>query len=102
LSDKRGARTIATVGMAMASATFFVFLLIPVNFVYWQVGLLLYVQGCGMGMFAAPNAAAVMSSVPAEDRGAASGMLATLQNAGQQLSLALFFTVVILGLSAGL
>jgi hypothetical protein len=94
--------SLATVGMAIASATFFLFLLIPVDFVYWQVGMLLYVQGCGMGMFASPNAAAVMNSVPAEDRGAASGMLATLQNTGQQLSLALFFTVVILGLSAGL
>jgi MFS family permease len=102
LSDRSGARTLSTVGMAIAAATFFVFLLIPVDFVYWQVGLLLYVQGCGMGMFAAPNAAAVMNSVPAEERGAASGMLATLQNTGQQLSLALFFTVVILGLSAGL
>ncbi len=102
LSDKRGARTIATVGMAMAAMTFFLFLLVPVNFEYWEVGVLLYVQGCGMGMFASPNASAVMSSVPPEDRGAASGMLATLQNTGQQLSLALFFTVVILGLSAGL
>ncbi|EQD41590.1 major facilitator transporter, partial [mine drainage metagenome] len=102
LSDRSGARTLASIGMAVAASTFFLFLLVPVNFVYWQVGLLLYVQGCGMGMFAAPNAAAVMNSVPAEDRGAASGMLATLQNTGQQLSLALFFTVVILGLSAGL
>jgi len=66
------------------------------------MGALLYVQGCGMGMFAAPNAAAVMNSVPPENRGAASGMLATLQNTGQQVSLAIFFTIVILGLSAGL
>ncbi len=102
LSDRHGPRLLATVGMAIASGTFFLLALLPLNFAYWQMGALLYVQGCGMGMFAAPNSAAVMNSVPPENRGAASGMLATLQNTGQQLSMALFFTIVILGLSAGL
>ncbi|MGI0071180.1 MAG: MFS transporter [Thermoplasmata archaeon] len=102
LSDRRGPRTLATVGMALAASTFFALTLLPLNFAYWEMGVLLYIQGCGMGMFAAPNAAAVMNSVPAENRGSASGMLATLQNMGQQLSLAIFFTIVILGLSAGL
>ncbi len=102
LSDRRGARTLATVGMVLAAGAFIGLALQPVDFTYWQVGLLLFVNGCGMGMFAAPNASSVMSSVPAENRGAASGMLTTLQNAGQQLSLAIFFTVVIVGLSHGL
>jgi MFS family permease len=102
LSDRHGPRLLATSGLAIASVTFFLFVLLPLNFQYWQMGVLLYVQGCGMGMFAAPNAAAVMNSVPPENRGAASGMLATLQNTGQQVSLAIFFTIVILGLSAGL
>ncbi len=102
LSDRHGPRLLATTGMVVAAATFFLFVLLPLNFQYWQMGALLYVQGCGMGMFAAPNAAAVMNSVPPENRGSASGMLATLQNTGQQVSLAIFFTIVILGLSAGL
>jgi MFS family permease len=102
LSDRHGPRLLATTGLAIASVTFFLFVLLPLNFQYWQMGVLLYAQGCGMGMFAAPNAAAVMNSVPPENRGAASGMLATLQNTGQQVSLAIFFTIVILGLSAGL
>jgi len=102
ISDKRGPRLISTVGMAIGSATFFALAFLPVDFQYWEMGVLLYVQGCGMGMFAAPNAAAVMNSVPAENRGAASGMLATLQNTGQQVSLAIFFTIIIVGLSAGL
>ncbi|MGA9839322.1 MAG: MFS transporter, partial [Thermoplasmata archaeon] len=102
ISDRKGPRTIATVGMALGSATFFALALLPIDFQYWEMGLLLFIQGCGMGMFAAPNAAAVMNSVPAENRGAASGMLATLQNAGQQLSMAIFFTIVIVGLSTGL
>ncbi|HTW55238.1 MAG TPA: MFS transporter [Thermoplasmata archaeon] len=102
LSDRQGPRTLATVGMGIAAVTFFLMALLPLDFAYWQMALLLYVQGCGMGMFAAPNAAAVMNSVPPENRGVASGMLATLQNTGQQISMAIFFTIVILGLSAGL
>jgi MFS family permease len=102
LSDRQGPRTLATVGMSVAAVTFFLMALLPLNFAYWEMGILLYVQGCGMGMFAAPNAAAVMNSVPPENRGSASGMLATLQNTGQQVSMAIFFTIVILGLSAGL
>ena len=102
LSDRWGARHLATLGLTVASLTFFLFLLVPYDFRYPEVGLLLFAQGGGMGMFAAPNAAAVMNSVPAHDRGVSSGMLATLQNTGQQLSLVLFFTIVIGGLATGL
>ncbi len=102
LSDKHGPRLFSTAGMTVGAGTFFALALLPVNFVYWQMGILLFVNGCGMGMFASPNAAAVMNSVPPQNRGAASGMLATLQNTGQQMSLAIFFTVVIVGLAAGL
>jgi len=101
-SDRLGARYLASAGMAIGCVTFVAFLFVPYNFVYWQVGVLLFAQGCGMGMFAAPNTAAIMNAVPAEHRGAASGMWATLQNAGMQLSLAVFFTIVIVGLSSGL
>lgn len=102
LSDKQGPRLLATTGMAMASATFFAMAFLPTDFVYWEMGTLLFIQGIGMGMFASPNAAAIMNAVPAENRGAASGMLATLQNTGQQVSMVIFFTIVILSLSSGL
>ena len=102
LSDKFGARYLASAGMGIGSATFVFLLFLPYNFLYWQMGLLLFVQGCGMGMFAAPNTAAIMNAVPAEHRGAASGMRATLQNAGMQLSMAVFFTIVLVGLANGL
>lgn len=102
LSDKHGPRLLATVGMSVGAASFFALAALPVDFAYWQMGCLLFASGCGMGMFASPNAAAVMNAVPPENRGSASGMLATLQNSGQQMSLALFFTIVILGLAAHL
>ena len=102
LSDRFGARYLASAGMAVSAATFVFLLFLPYNFLYWEMGVLLFVQGCGMGMFAAPNTAAIMNAVPPEHRGAASGMRATLQNAGMQLSMAVFFTIVLVGLSNGL
>jgi MFS family permease len=102
LSDRHGPRLLATIGMGIGAAAFFALAAVPVDFAYPEVAVILFASGCGMGMFASPNAAAVMNSVPPENRGAASGMLATLQNTGQQMSLAIFFTVMILGLSASL
>lgn len=102
LSDKYGARHLASGGLALGAVSFFAMLTLSFDFPYWQMGLLLFLQGCGMGMFASPNRAAIMNAVPAEQRGAASGMATTLQNTGMQLSLAMFFTVVILGISSGL
>jgi MFS family permease len=102
LSDRHGPRLLSTIGMSIGAAAFFALAAVPVDFYYPEVGAILFASGCGMGMFAAPNAAAVMNSVPPENRGAASGMLATLQNAGQQMSLAIFFTVMILGLASHL
>jgi hypothetical protein len=53
-------------------------------------------------MFAAPNTTAIMNAVPAEDRGVASGMRATFQNAANTLSITLIFTMVTFGLAASL
>jgi hypothetical protein len=55
-----------------------------------------------MGLFSAPNAAAVMNSVPPRQRGAASGMLATFTNSGFVLSIGIFFSLMIAGLAATL
>src|SRR4029077_569842 len=63
---------------------------------------LLFGMGSGMGLFSAPNTSSVMSSVPPEHRRVSSGMLATVQNAGMLMSMAVFFTIVIIGLSATL
>jgi hypothetical protein len=55
-----------------------------------------------MGMFASPNRAAVMNSLPPGDRGAGGGMNQTFQNSAQVLSVGIFFTLMIIGLSATL
>jgi MFS family permease len=102
LSDKHGARAFASGGLLVSAAAFGGLLLIPVNFSYPEFAALIFVAGAGMGLFSAPNAAAIMNSVPARQRGAASGMLATFQNSGFVLSIGVFFSLMIAGLAATL
>src|ERR1700722_3704936 len=102
LSDKYGARLLSTLGMVLAAGAFLTLSLLPYDFSYPQFAVTIFVLGIGSGMFAAPNTASIMNSVPPEHRGAASGMRATLQNTGQTVSIAVFFTVVITGLSSSL
>ena len=52
-----------------------------------------------MGAFAAPNRAGIMNSLPAQHRGAGGGLSATFQSSAQVLSIGIFFTLMILGLS---
>src|SRR3954468_20770103 len=102
LSDRYGARAFATTGMLVVAASFAGLLLIPTNFSYWVFAVMIAVSGLGSGLFASPNAAAVMNAVPAEQRGAASGMRATFQNSGMVLSIGIFFSLMIVGLSGSL
>jgi EmrB/QacA subfamily drug resistance transporter len=102
LSDRFGARPFATGGMILAAITFGLLMLLPANFHYPVFAALLFANGVGFGMFAAPNTAAVMNAVPPDQRGAASGMRATFQNSGMVLSIGLFFSLMIAGLAASL
>lgn len=99
LSDRYGARSFATGGMALSVVGFILLTLLPANFGYGEFLAILIVLGCGMGMFAAPNTTAIMNAVPASQRGATSGMRATLQNTGMALSMTLYFAILIVGLS---
>ncbi|HTP14412.1 MAG TPA: MFS transporter, partial [Streptosporangiaceae bacterium] len=102
LSDKHGARLFASGGLLVSAAAFGGLLLLPTDFKYAAFAVLIFVAGAGMGLFSAPNAAGIMNSVPARQRGAASGMLATFQNSGFVLSIGIFFSLMIAGLAATL
>ena len=102
LSDRHGARAYATGGMLLAAATFGGLMLLPANFSYPAFAILLFLNGVGFGLFAAPNVTAIMNSVPARQRGAASGMRATFQNSGMLLSIGFFFSLMIAGLASTL
>jgi MFS family permease len=102
LSDRYGARGFGTVGLFMSAASFVLLEMLPINFNYVWFALLMVLFAAGMSAFFSPNLAAVMNSVPAEQRGAGAGMLNTFQNSAQVLSMGLFFTIVTLGLASQL
>ena len=102
LSDRHGARAFATAGLIVLAGSFLGLLALPVDFSYRSFAALLIISGIGQGMFAAPNTSAIMSSVPAEHRGAASGMRATFQNSGTALSIGVFFSLMTSGLATSL
>jgi MFS family permease len=99
LSDRYGSRWFATSGMILIAVSFLVLAMLPYNFDYPVFAVALLIMGLGNGMFGAPNIAAIMNSVPPEDRGVASGMRSMLQNSGMVVSMALFFTIVIVSLT---
>ena len=102
LSDRYGARWFATGGMLGAAVSFALLALLPTNFPYPLFAVCLFLNGVSMGLFASPNRAAVMNSLPPSDRGAGGGMNQTFQNSAQVLSIGIFFTLMIIGLSATL
>jgi MFS family permease len=102
LSDRYGVRIFATAGLILVAASMVALMIIPVNFPYWLFASVLLLNGIGSGLFTAPNTSAVMGAVPANQRGAASGMRATFFNSGSALSIGIFFTFMIVGLSSTL
>jgi MFS family permease len=102
LTDRIGARPFATAGMIGSALSFVLLSFLPINFDYVVFALILLLMGLSMGAFAAPNRVGVMNSLPAEDRGAGGGMNSTFQNSAQVLSIGIFFTLMIAGLSSAL
>ncbi len=102
VSDRLGARAFATGGLLLTAVTFAGLIVLPADFNYTVFAPLLAFNGIGTGLVAAPNTAAIMNAVPADQRGAASGIRATGMNAGMVLSMGAFFTLMAIGLSSRL
>ena len=102
LSDRFGQRGFAAGGQLVVVATFLSLIALPTDFPYWLFAIVLVVNGIGSGLFASPNTAQIMNSVAPRERGAASGVRGTFFNAGSSLSIGLFFSLLIAGLSASL
>ena len=100
LSDKFGAKAFTVGGALLTAVTFLVLAFLPVNFSYWQFALLVAVNGFGTGLFVSPNRAEMMNAVPANQRGAAGGMIATFMNSASVLSIGIFFSLMVAGLSS--
>ena len=102
LSDRFGARAFTVVGALLTGGSFVCLMFLPVDFSYWVFALILVLNGFGSGLFASPNRAEIMNSVPANQRGAAGGTIATFQNASFVLSIGIFFSLIVVGLSSKL
>ncbi|HKD89935.1 MAG TPA: MFS transporter [Streptosporangiaceae bacterium] len=102
LSDRFGARPFATAGLLVAACGFTGLMLLPINFPYPVFATIIFCNGLGSGLFASPNTSSIMSSVPAQHRGAASGMRSVFMNSGMSLSIGFFFSLMIAGLAATL
>ena len=59
--------------MLVAALSFVWLLLLPVDFAYGQFAVALLLNGLGMGLFASPNRAGIMNSLPAAQRGVGAG-----------------------------
>jgi EmrB/QacA subfamily drug resistance transporter len=102
LSDRFGARPFSTIGMIIQAVGFLLLITLPTNFDYIWFAIMLFLLGVGQGMFSSPNTSSVMSSVPPEERGVASGMRATFQNSGSLVSIGVFFSIITIALASAL
>jgi hypothetical protein len=85
--------------MLLGSFTFLGLMLLDADFSYPVFATLLFLNGLSSGLFSAPNGTQIMNAVPASERGQASGLRATTMNAGQVMSIGVFFTLMIIGLA---
>src|SRR5690242_21495149 len=102
LSDKFGPKAFTVGGALLTGVSFLLLTFVPVNFDYWEFALVIALNGFGSGLFFSPNWAEMMNSVPADRRGAAGGMIATFQNSAFVLSIGIFVTLMVAGLSSKL
>jgi len=102
VSDKKGARGLASGGMFLLCGIFLTLSSLPYNFSYPTFAGALYVMGIAFGMFASPNTSSIMGTVPPERRSSAAGMLFTLQNTGTTVGLTVLFTEVVAALGTSL
>ncbi|HEX3617172.1 MAG TPA: MFS transporter [Solirubrobacteraceae bacterium] len=98
-ADRKGSRTLASLGMLVTAAGLVLMTTLKEDTSYWWPGIFQFVVGVGSGMFNSPNTAAMMGVVPAHRRGIASGARVLVQNTGAVLSIAFVMAVVTSGIN---
>lgn len=98
LSDRIGSRLLSTAGTLMIAAALLLLSRIDLQTPLAYVAGALVLLGVGSGVFSSPNMSAVLGAAPREQRGVASGVVATARNLGMVLGLgiggAIFTTVL--------
>jgi EmrB/QacA subfamily drug resistance transporter len=95
LSDKRGSRGLATIGLLVSAVGLYGLSRVGASTPYWLIALSMVLMGGGSGLFSSPNTNTIMSSVSREHRGSAAGIRTMLMNTGQMLSITMAFPLVL-------
>ncbi len=93
-SDRYGRRWFTVTGLALSGGAFLWLAAIPSAAPFALLLGPFVLLGAGMGLFASPNRAAMMSAVPPERRGVASGVGTTLMNTGATIGLGLTLAIM--------
>jgi EmrB/QacA subfamily drug resistance transporter len=94
LSDRYGPRWFLISGLLVSAAGFLWLSTITADESFLALAPPLVLVGAGMGLFASPNRAAMMTAVPPRRRGVASGIGTTLLNSGTTISLGVSLVVL--------
>jgi len=94
LSDKYGHLPFTTFGLAFMSLSLYALSTLTETTPFSRIMVYLITLGIGCGAFVSPNISSIMSSVPAERRGIASALRATVFNVGFVISLNLAISIM--------
>ncbi len=95
LSDRYGARGLSTLGLALGATGYFLLATtLTINSSILSMEAILVLIGSALGLFASPNVSSIMGSVPAELRGVASAVRATIFNTGAVVSIGMVAAII--------
>ena len=101
LSDKFGPRKFTVIGFMIIVVTSVSFALFTRSTPIWLIGLVLFANGAGMGMWNVPNNSATMGSVPRSAYGVISAFVNLVRNLGSVVGQAVVAAIVVGVMVAG-
>jgi MFS family permease len=101
LSDRVSARILSSLGMLTRVAAFLMLSQLGLSSSGATIWFPLALVGLGHALFSSPNTNSIMSSVPREEIGLASGTLGTVRSAAQSIGVAILGGVVASSMPAG-
>lgn len=94
LYDKYKLRFFTSTGLLVSALGFFILTRIGITTSFYEVVMPLVMIGGGMGIFASPNRASIMTSVPSSRRGVSAGISTTFVMVGNSFSIGLVFLIM--------
>src|SRR5919205_1459593 len=94
LYDKYKIGIFTSIGLLVSAVGFFILTGIAVRTSFYVIVMPLIMIGAGMGIFASPNRASIMTSVPPARRGVSAGISTTFVMIGNSFSIGLVFLIM--------